>query len=153
MVELDGMILPEFSRSRRIDETFVCFVANPDTLNDVILGNDFLQAIGIICNGHNNTITWFDTSVPYKPRDYFDNKDQMYVDFLESLSPTEGFNDDEEHESNIAQILEAKFQKTNIKQVAENAKHLTVKQREQLATLLSSYNKLFSGELGLYPHR
>ena len=80
---------------------FVCYVSKQDTNTEVILGNDWLQAIGINCNcnGTNNTISWFDTkNVPYKPRDNFNVKDQMYIDFLESKSPQEAFNDDEEHE-------------------------------------------------------
>jgi hypothetical protein len=63
VVELDGLILPEFSQSRRIDNTSVCFVSNQDTNANVILENDFLQAIRINCNG-NNAITWFDTNAP-----------------------------------------------------------------------------------------
>ena len=53
MVELKGVILPEFSRSKKIDEISVCYVAKQHTNTDVILGNDFLQAIGINCNGTN----------------------------------------------------------------------------------------------------
>ena len=58
-----------------------------------------------------------------------------------------------EHEANLSQILEAKYQKVDVKQVAKNQKHLTVGQRDQLTALLRTYTKLFSGELGLYPHR
>ena len=70
-----------------------------------------------------------------------------------SISPHEALNDDEEHESNLAQILEANYQKIEVRQVADNQKHLTNKQGDQLPGLLSTYTKLFSGKLGLYPHR
>ena len=74
----------------------------------------------------------------------------MYIDFPESISPQEAFNDDEEHAANLSQILEAKDKKVDAKQVAENQKHLTVKQHAQLAALLSTYTKLCRGTLGLF---
>jgi hypothetical protein len=37
--------------------------------------------------------------------------------------------------------------------VPENQKHLTVKQRKQLTALLITCDKLFSGDLGLHPHK
>jgi hypothetical protein len=86
-------------------------------------------------------------------REHFDNKNEMCMDFLESLFPNKALNDDEEHESNLAQTLEAKYQKVDVKEVAQNQKHLTIKRRKQFAALLSDCNKLFSGELGLCPHR
>jgi hypothetical protein len=153
VVKLDGLILPEFSRSRRIDNAFVYFVSNQDMNTDMILGNDFLQAIGINCNGNNAIGAWFKTSMLCKPGEHFDDKNEMCMDFLESLFPNEALNDDEEHESNLAQTLEAKYPKVDVKEVAQNQKHLTIKRRKELAALLSDYNKLFSGELGLCPHR
>ena len=86
MVKLKGMLLPEFSRSKKINEMFVCNVSKEDTNIDVILGNDFLQAIDINCDGTNITINWINTTVLYKPRDYLYMKYQMYLDFLESMS-------------------------------------------------------------------
>jgi threonine aldolase len=77
------------------------------------------------------------------------------MDFLESLSPNKALNDDEEHESNLAQTLEAKCQKVDVKEVAQNQNqnHLTIKEPKQLAALLSDCSKLFSRELGLCPHQ
>jgi hypothetical protein len=115
---------------------------------DIILGNDFLIAVGINCNGVNQTITWLEKFVPYKPRDYFKQKQQMCVDFLDSLSPDEGINDNKE--TNVTPILEAKYQKSML---AQKQTQLTLLQQDELAALFSKYPKLFSGGLGLvYPH-
>ena len=44
MGELKGMLLPEFSRSKKIDEIFVCYVSKQEDANiDGILENDFLS--------------------------------------------------------------------------------------------------------------
>ena len=151
IVELQGILLPEFSRSKRIEKPFKCYVSNHDSKLDIILGNDFLIAVGINCNGADQTITWLDNSVPYKPRTYFSDDQQMYIDFLDSLSPND--NNDLDNEINATQILEAKYQKVDVQEVAQKQTHLTQSQREDLAALLSKYTKLFNGELGLYPHR
>jgi hypothetical protein len=150
-VELKGILLPELSRSKHIEKRFECFVSEHPSNTDVILGNDFLIAVGINCNGSDQTITWLDNSIPYKTVDYFEQKQQLYMDFLESLSPEEGINEDDE--TCTSQILQAKYQKVDSKEVAEKQTHLTSTQRSDLASLLSNYKKLFNGELGLYPHR
>jgi hypothetical protein len=56
-VELQCMLLPEFSRSKHIDRTFECVVTDHESKTYVILGNDFLIAVGIDCNGTDQTIT------------------------------------------------------------------------------------------------
>ena len=77
----------------------------------------FLTAVGINCNGVDQTISWSDTKVPCKPNDCFNNKQQAHVAFLASLSPDEEIND--ENETCVSQILDAKCDKTNINEVAE----------------------------------
>ena len=151
VVELQGILLPEFSRSKHIDRKFECFVSNHVGTTDVILGNDFLIAVGINCNGADQTITWLDSKVPYKPNNYFNDKQQMYVDFLDSLSPDEEIND--EDETNPSQILEAKYDKTDVNEVAQKQTHLTQSQRDDLSNLFKGFGKLFSGKIGLYPHQ
>jgi hypothetical protein len=59
-VELDGLILPEFSRSQRID-------SNQDKNTNVILGNDFLQAIRINCNGKLHCLNFQTNSTQASP--------------------------------------------------------------------------------------
>ena len=47
-VDLQDMVLPEFSCTLRINDTFRCYVMNNASIYDVILGRDFLMAVGII---------------------------------------------------------------------------------------------------------
>ena len=46
-VELQDMVLPEFSRTLCINDTFRCYVMNNASVYDVIFGRDFLMAVGI----------------------------------------------------------------------------------------------------------
>ena len=50
-------------------------------------------------------------------------------------------------------ILEAKYEKVDIKDLARQQKHLTITQQQELQKVLQKYNKLFDGTLGLYPHQ
>ena len=89
VVELSGIQLPEFSRSMRINRLFRCYVSNQKGNTDLILGNDFLTAVGVNCNGEDQTMSWIGNSIPYKPPCYFhhDNKELFYTHFLEDIAP------------------------------------------------------------------
>ena len=50
-------------------------------------------------------------------------------------------------------ILDAKYAKIDTDKVAEAQTHLTSSQRDDLATLLRQYPRLFDGSLGVYPHK
>ena len=53
----------------------------------------------------------------------------------------------------VTSILEAKYEKVDIEDVAKQQKHLTITQQQELQKVLQKYNKLFNGTLGLYPHQ
>ena len=44
-------------------------------------------------------------------------------------------------------ILEAKYEKVDIKDVVKEQKHLTITQQQELQKVLEKYNKLFDGTL------
>jgi len=50
-------------------------------------------------------------------------------------------------------ILDAKYEKIDVHQVATDQKHLTLAQQRDLEKVLAKYTKLFDGTLGLYPHK
>jgi hypothetical protein len=52
-----------------------------------------------------------------------------------------------------AEIQESKYEQVSAEEVvAMKQSHLTMQQQGDLAKILSTYPKLFSGKLGLYPH-
>ena len=53
----------------------------------------------------------------------------------------------------VNEILDAKYDKIDIKDVITQQTHLTETQRESLYKVLSKHSKLFDGTLGLYPHK
>jgi hypothetical protein len=50
-------------------------------------------------------------------------------------------------------ILESKYEKANIQDVANQQVHLTKTQQKELHTLFAKSTKLFSGKLGNYPFK
>ena len=53
----------------------------------------------------------------------------------------------------VNEILDAKYDKVDIKDVITQQTHLTKTQRESLYKVLSKHSKLFDGTLGVYPHK
>ena len=59
--------LPEFDKNRRIDQQ-KCLVFDNDNCNyDIILGTNFLSKAGIKLNYEDETMEWFDTTLPLRP--------------------------------------------------------------------------------------
>ena len=50
-------------------------------------------------------------------------------------------------------ILDAKYEKVDVRDVVKEQKHLTISQQKDLETLLEKYTKLFDGTLGAYPRK
>jgi hypothetical protein len=51
------------------------------------------------------------------------------------------------------EILDAKYQKVEVDKVINQLNHLSLEQKEDLRKVLKEHTKLFSGKLGVYPHR
>ena len=61
------------------------------------------------------------------------------------LSKTEAV---EEAATRVREILEAKYEKANLRKICDQSMHLETKHQEQLFNLLKQYEELFNGELG-----
>lgn len=114
---------------------------------DVILGRDFLHKSGLQLNFDRQTVQWLDQTIDMKG-DAFMKNPQLF--FLEDQHNDEL---EEELESNATEILDAKCERVDPREVADKQTHLTPQQRMDLSNLLSKHAKLFNGELGRYPHR
>jgi hypothetical protein len=51
------------------------------------------------------------------------------------------------------EILDAKYEKVQIKNVVNPLEYLSTQQKADLKQVLSEFTKLFDGTLGVYPHR
>jgi hypothetical protein len=51
------------------------------------------------------------------------------------------------------EILDAKYEKVEVDKAINQLNHLSLEQKEDLRKVLKEHTKLFSGKLGVYPHR
>ena len=126
--------LPEFSVSRVIHSEIH---ATKQSLGgyDIIIGRDLLRELGIVLDFNRETIIWGDGEVPMKPRDAT-AETHFFVDEPDGLL---------EEADRMSKILDAKYSKADLKQVASDTKGLNTEQAEKLEALLRRYETLFDG--------
>ena len=141
-VLLREISFPEFAATQRVPGPVKAMVfQNVDTPYDIIIGMDLMIPLGIDVRTSTRTVTWGENTIPFRPRDFFSTSNfttDLFDDFPESSAAT---------------TLPSKYESVDTDNVAQQQQHLTAPQREQLATLLHNYKKLFDGHLGQYPGR
>jgi len=154
MLVLRDIRLPEFDKSRRVTEQ-KALVYNHDTRYDVILGTDFLAKTGIDIQYSTQTMRWFENELPMRDPLYMDNREFLaMVDVVEQQCLEELYGIDWYDPTCYAiEILDAKYDAVSIEDVVKECTHLTEEQKTDLHTVLSKFQRLFSGKLGVYPHR
>jgi len=152
---LENIVLPELCSSKSITK-FDFLVSNHDTSPDIILGNDFLSAIGLNPDPVSATIKWFDHVIPWKhykdlPKAKFNIIQAMMLSIEEQWDLLEETNT--VYQKGPILIQESKYTKVDPDFVAAQQKHLSPQQQADLAALLHQFPELFNGQLGHYPHR
>ena len=140
-INMEEITLPEFDRNKKIDRQGA-FVFSGDCSYDVILGRDFLKNAGIDIRFADNKIVWMNLSI-----------DMKHTGEKNSIQTSQDNVDDDDQDIFTTTILDAKYDGATPEQVAEQQKHLTPTQREDVRKLVAKYPKLFSNQLRVYPHR
>ena len=96
---------------------------------------------------------WFECILPMRDpwsltSEEFDNM----VDSLLIQTEDELFGEDW-LDNYATEILDAKYNFTSIRDVVNQLKHLSQKQKDNLHKILTKHEKLFDGTLGVYPHK
>jgi len=122
---------------------------------DVILGNNFINKVGIDIKGSNAMVEWLGNVVPMRAPPTQSQAEEDFNALAESYhieveNDWLGFDPLDNYAS---KILDAKYDKVNVEDVAAAQSHLTPTQKSDLAKLLKKHEELFSGKLGLYPHK
>ena len=145
-VELSNLMLPELSRSKRIEESFRCLVRDaPEQIYDVILGLDFLVPVGINLISQSEKIIWHEHACTFKEKHHFSTQKDVHIATIEALAT--------DPEEDPIKIKEAKYEKVKVDDVISQQTHLNCQQKQDLRNLLSKFTTLFSGKLGTYPHK
>ena len=130
-------LLPEFHRDRVIEWDINISSTNFGDY-DMIIGRDILHGLGIKFDFSDLTMEWDAVTVPMRDADRV-QEDAFYVHEPEAIT---------EATQRIKTILDAKYEKANLKEVAASANHLSSLEQDKLYHLLKKYKDLFDGSLG-----
>jgi hypothetical protein len=104
----------------------------------MIIGRDILSALGIKFDFATMYMSWEQATVPMKDSSAV-AEEAFHVQDPESV---------QEATSRLKGILDAKYEKADLHEVAESATHLREEERRKLQTTLEEYSDLFDGTLG-----
>ena len=139
--------LPAFYEHREI--TWNCYVdtTNTNICNyDLIIGRDLMHEIGINILFKDAVLEWDGATIPMQSTDKLDETylDEFEQEILLSEDPitTEA--------ERIQRIVEAKYSKADLPQVAKSCKTISEEEQEHLLASLKKFEHLFDGTLGTW---
>ena len=112
-VTLTGITLLEFSTSRRIDSSLHCLLLDEqqeNSTNDMILGLNFLCAVGIDILCHQKQLRWDDATLAFQPCDtYKEIHTNLHTRMIEAFAYGNKDDDPKGLGYKSTQIMEAKY--------------------------------------------
>ncbi len=93
---------------------------------------------------------WFDCSIPLCPpcdldlKEFNAMEDLFHIQVKDELFGEDCF---------VTEILDAKYEKTDVVEVVKGLTHLNAYQKADLLQVLQESKKMFVGTLGIYPHK
>ena len=141
------MVLTDFTRSTTVE--YDCYVdptqkSSPNNY-DLILGKDFQQEFGIDILNSQLTLRWNGIEVPM--RNYGElatrtGASSFALQNADEIDPTGDL------QKRVTRILDAKYEKADLKAVIKNQTHLNDDEKLALAKVLKEFEHLFDGTLG-----
>jgi Reverse transcriptase (RNA-dependent DNA polymerase) len=105
----------------------------------MLIGRDILQqGLGIKFDLVSNTIEWDGVVIPMHNTDSLENE-ALYIQEPEAITNSV---------DRIKHILDAKYERANLREIAQSAEHLCQRHRDPLYTTLKRHEELFNGSLG-----
>jgi hypothetical protein len=153
MVTLRDLRLPEFDKNRRITQQRALIFDSNTCKYDIILGTNFLSKTGIKLDYDEGNMVWYDCVLPMRPHcgltsnDFNDMEDQYYIQVEEDLLGEDWL------QSYATEILDAKYEFSDVTKVVNSQSHLDQNQKKDLLDILLKHQQLFDGTLGVYPHK
>ena len=134
--------LTELQANRKIEKSF--HVVDIDLKDyEMIIGRDLITSLQLDIKGSNMSIKWDNAAIPWRNID--STVDDIYLaEDCQSYQPVE------QEMQRMTDILDAKYKKANLDEIAANADHLTNSEQESLLKLLKKYEDLFDGTLGTF---
>ncbi len=137
VVMMQDIRLTEFDKNRRINQQKVLVFDNDNVKYDIILGTNFFSKNGIKLNYSEGNMEWFDCSIPLCPPGGLDsNKFDAMEDMFHIQAKGKLFGEDW-LECFATEILDAKYERTDVVEVVKGLIHLNAHQINKLLKKLS----------------
>ena len=133
-----NITLPELNPTAHISAKL--FVTENKSNYDLIFGRDLLRELGISLDFENNIVSWQHVDIPMKPRDCT----------VEGHFAIEESANVQQATSRIKKILDAKYEKANLKQIVKSLNYLAKSEQKLMLQVLRKYEDMFDGTLGDY---
>ena len=144
-----NFILPEFSTSTTVSHDVDLIEEGLDFGYDMVIGRDIMKALNIDLKFSNGTIVWDELVIPMK--EYYGNDDtrnlkaeEVFTLLSQSAEPIAT----KEMTKRMVEILDASYEKADLKEVCQKATNLAESERDELYKLLIEFEDLFDGTLG-----
>ena len=143
--------MPEFSASKIINQRFHVDNEEED-MNigyNMIIGRDLMVKLGLITDYKRKVLIWDEVSVPMRSVYHTDSKPTFSrAEIKQIMTQTAEPIATQEATERIVRILNSKYEKTDLDQVAAGAEELDEHQQKKLLSLLKDFEDLFDGTLG-----
>jgi hypothetical protein len=153
VVTMQDIRLPEFDKNRRINQQKALVFGNDNVKYNIVLGTNFLSKTGIKMNYSEGNMEWFDFSIPLCPPGGLDSKEFDAMEDMIHIQVKDKIFGEDWLECFATEILDAKYEKTDVAEVVKGLTHLNAHQKANLLQVLWENNKMFNGTLRVYPHK
>jgi hypothetical protein len=132
VVTIQDIRLPEFDKNRCIKQQKVLIVDNNNVKYNIILGTHFLSKTGGKLNYSEGNMEWFDCLIPLCPPEGLDSKnfgtmeDMFYIQVKDKIFGENWL------ECFATEILDAKYERTDVAEVVKGLTHLNAHQKADL---------------------
>ncbi len=132
VVTMQDIRLPEFDMNRRINQQKVPVFDNNNIKYNIILGTNFLAVTGIKLNYSEGNMEWFDCSIPHCPPAGLDSKEFDAMEDMCHIQVKDKIFGEDWLECFVTEILDAKYERTNIAEDIKGLTHLNTHQKADL---------------------
>jgi hypothetical protein len=136
VVTMHNLRLPEFDKNRRINQQNVLVFDNDNVKYNIILVTNFLSKTGMKLNYSEENMEWCDCSIPLCPPGGLDSKEFDAMEDMFHLQVEDKIFGEDWLECFATEILDAKYEKTDVAEVVKTLTHLNAHQKADLLQVL-----------------
>jgi hypothetical protein len=132
VITMRKLRLPKFNKNRRINQQKVLVFDNDNIKYNIILGTNFLSKTGIKLNYSEGNMEWFDYSIPLCPPGGLGSKKFDAMEDIFYIQVEDEIFGEDWLECFATEILDAKYERTDVAEVMKGLTHLNAHQKADL---------------------